>query len=175
MIGFKLNKMLEFETSESLLSLVVFIAINLMAGIFRVLQSKPNISWYKTLKQPPLQPPSWLFGPVWIVLFIMIGVSGWRVYLKDELHGIAAAAYATQYVLNLMWTVIFFGGRHLFLAMINLCFWVISIVWTIAVFKLIDETAAYLLVPYLCWTCFAAFLGASVWWLNRDGAHQKAN
>lgn len=132
-------------------------------------------AWYRDLAKPPWRPPDWLFGPVWLVLYISIAVSGWLIWRQWGIDGVALAlgVFAVQLVLNALWSAIFFGLRRPDLAFIEvLCLWV-SIIATIAVFHPIDAAAAYLLIPYALWVSFAAILNYSIWRLNTEQASRS--
>jgi benzodiazapine receptor len=150
------------------LSIVAFgIAVLIAASSGAVFKAGP---WYEALAKPPWRPPGFLFGPVWLVLYIMIAISGWRVWDASptvEAALIPMIVYGIQLVLNGIWSAIFFGIKKPGLALFEMVFLWLSIVANIAVFATIDETAAWLLVPYLVWVSFAFVLNLSVWRLNR--------
>ena len=158
---------------EGLTSLCVFISINLFGGFLLGKATKSNIPWYNQLNQPSFRPPNWLFGPVWTVLYIMIAVAGWRVYMVEGLSSMAMAVYWVQLSLNFVWTLFFFVGRRLFVALLDIGILWLCIVWCVVVFRPVDVVAAYLLVPYLCWVSFATCLNAAVWWLNPRQEQKK--
>ncbi len=124
--------------------------------------------WYDSLDKPSWQPPSWLFGPVWSVLYIMIAVSGWLVWQERDMHlmTVPMVAYSIQLVLNFMWSALFFGARRMDYALFEVVLLWLSILATILVFLPISATAAYLLLPYLAWVSFAAFLNLTMLRLN---------
>jgi translocator protein len=128
---------------------------------------RPDV-WYRKLKKPSWRPPDWLFGPVWLVLYISIAVSGWLVWRQAGFDGAALAlsVYVLQLLLNGLWSVAFFGVRRPDLALLEiLCLW-LSIIATIALFHQIQSTAAYVLIPYVLWVTFAVALNFSIWRLN---------
>ncbi|WP_433826471.1 TspO/MBR family protein [Actinoplanes sp. CA-015351] len=120
---------------------------------------------YNSLNQPSWAPPSWLFGPVWTVLYAMIAMSGWLVWRRT---GWSAALnwYAAQLVLNAIWTPIFFGAGQYGLALIDIVVLWVLIVVTIWKFRPVSKVAAGLLVPYLGWVGFATALNAAIWSAN---------
>jgi benzodiazapine receptor len=120
---------------------------------------------YNTLEQPGWAPPSWLFGPVWTVLYAMIAISGWLVWRKVG-FGKEIAVYAGQLVLNALWTPLFFGGDLFGLAFADIVALWILIGVTIALFWRVSRTAAWLLVPYWAWVTFASALNFAIWQLN---------
>ncbi|MFN3232357.1 MAG: TspO/MBR family protein [Alphaproteobacteria bacterium] len=125
--------------------------------------------WYRDLNKPSWRPPDWLFGPVWLVLYIMIAVAGWRIWniAGWEVGAAALTVYGVQLALNALWSGIFFGLRRIGLAVLEIGGLWLAIAATIALFWPIDRTAAYLLVPYLMWASFAGVLNLTIWRLNR--------
>ena len=126
--------------------------------------------WYRALAKPCWRPPNWLFGPVWLVLYISIAVSGWLVWRDagPEVAGVALAIYALQLVLNGLWSVIFFGLHRPGLAFAEILCLLAAIVATIAAFYPLHPIAAYILIPYALWVGFAALLNYSIWRLNPE-------
>jgi tryptophan-rich sensory protein len=129
-------------------------------------------AWYETLRKPWWRPPNWLFAPAWTVLYIMIAVSGWLVWRKAGLAGAALplGLYAVQLLLNAAWSGFFFGLRRMDLALVDVGLLWLSILGLIALFSPIDSLAAWLLVPYLAWVSFAAFLNWTMLRLNPGAA-----
>ncbi|QQG41152.1 MAG: tryptophan-rich sensory protein [Candidatus Woesebacteria bacterium] len=129
-----------------------------------------DLSWYNTLNKPFFTPPSWLFGPAWTILYILIGVSAyliWKKGFKNNQVKEAFKIFTIQLILNLLWSPIFFGAKQIFLALIVIVIMWIFIFKTIKAFAKIDKTASYLLYPYLAWVSFATVLNFFVWMLNK--------
>lgn len=127
-------------------------------------------SWYRTLKKPDFNPPDWVFGPVWTVLYALMGVAASMVSDSDADQKAvrrAQAVFGAQLALNTGWTYLFFGRRSPLAALIEIVFLWAAIAATIALFARVSVPAALLLVPYLLWTSFAAVLNAAIWRLNR--------
>lgn len=124
-------------------------------------------TWYRTLEQPPLSPPSWVFGPVWTILFLLMGISLYLIWDNKKPHHKQKMEIITifciQLVLNFYWSVLFFGLKNVGAAFINIIILWISILATIIVFSLISKKAAYLLIPYLLWVSFATYLNWGYW------------
>ena len=120
---------------------------------------------YQNLDQPPWAPPSWLFGPVWTVLYAMIAVAGWLVWRRTGWNR-ALTVYAVQLVLNALWTPIFFGFGRYGLALVDIVAMWLLIGATIFLFRPISRAAAWLLVPYWAWVTFATALHAAIWHAN---------
>lgn len=124
--------------------------------------------WYDTLDKPFFTPPSWLFGPVWTLLYLAMAVSGWLVWRERGLTGARTAMvlFFAQLALNSLWSIVFFGLESPGLGLIEiLVLWAV-IFLTIRAFQPINRPAAILLIPYLAWVTFATFLNAGIWWLN---------
>ncbi|MEV6521191.1 TspO/MBR family protein [Longispora sp. NPDC051575] len=121
---------------------------------------------YATLDRPSWAPPAWLFGPVWTVLYVMIAVAGWLVWRRTGLTGPAMALFATQLVLNALWTPVFFGlGRYGLALIVIVAMWC-AIGVTVVLFRAVSRPAAALLLPYWAWVTFATALNAAIWWAN---------
>lgn len=121
--------------------------------------------WYATLAKPSWNPPNWLFGPVWTLLYIMIAVSGWLAWQQDG-KSLAMSLYALQLVLNAAWSWLFFGRHAIGLALVDIVLLLLAIVATIFLFWPLSRLAAGLLVPYALWVGFAMMLNAAIWRLN---------
>lgn len=124
--------------------------------------------FYAELVRPPWAPPGWLFGPVWTVLYALMGVSAWLVWRK---HGFASAQVAwgfflAQLVANALWSWLFFAWHQGALALADVVLLWGLIVATMVAFARLDKPAALLLVPYLVWVAFAAVLNLALWRLN---------
>lgn len=124
--------------------------------------------WYASIAKPSWNPPNWVFGPVWTTLYILIGVSAWRVwrvggFARDRT---ALALFISQWLLNFGWSGCFFGLHAPGLALVEIaCLWLL-IVATIIRFCRHDRAAAIMLSPYLAWVSFACVLNAALWRLN---------
>jgi tryptophan-rich sensory protein len=150
--------------------LILCLAIPLIIGIAGSLITMPEIGgWYTALHKPWFNPPSWIFGPVWILLYILMGVSLWLI-VRDEYESRpvrqAVILFAIQLIANLLWSVLFFGMHLIFAALLGVIVLFILIAATIIAFRRISSTAGWLLVPYLCWTAFASLLTGMIWILN---------
>jgi translocator protein len=151
-------------------ALLLFIAITFgAAGIGGLATNSSVGTWYPTLTKPSWNPPSWVFGPVWSTLYVMMAVAAWRVSARTEHPGRRSALvwFFVQLALNALWSCLFFGLRNP-----GLAFAEVLVLWTTLVvvlikFARIDRLAAILWVPYLAWVSFASVLNGTVWWLNR--------
>jgi translocator protein len=129
-------------------------------------------AWYESLRKPWWRPPNWLFGPAWTVLYLMIAASGWLVWREAGLAGagLPLALYAVHLLINAAWSGFFFGMRRMDLALVDVALLWLSIAGMIRLFHPISTTAAWLLVPYLGWVSFAAYLNLTMLRLNPRAA-----
>ena len=152
------------------LKLIVSIIIPQAAGLLGSIATTSSVrSWYPTLNKPVFNPPSWLFAPVWTLLFLLMGISLYLVWQKGvQTPGVKEALifFAVQLVLNILWSIFFFGLQSPLLGLIDIIPLVVLIYLTFVKFKQIDPTAGYLLLPYLAWTSFATILNLSLLILN---------
>lgn len=125
--------------------------------------------WYWALEKPFFQPPAWLFGPVWTVLYAMIGVAAflvWRQGFGQAAVRWALALFVIQLAFNLAWTPVFFGAQSVGGALLVILALLPLLVLTIRQFLQVDRLAGWLLIPYLAWVAFATILNFSIWVLN---------
>ncbi len=156
------------QKTRDIIALAGFLAASAVVALIGGAATAASVStWYPDLVKPPFNPPDWLFGPVWTVLYIMMAIAAWRVWRSGHSgRRRALTAYGVQLVLNLAWSLIFFGLRQPGLALIDIVLLVAMVGLTIRLFHPIDRIAALLLVPYLAWIGFATILNAAIWWLN---------
>jgi len=158
-------------TKFNLLKLIFSILICQAAGIIGSFFTTSSISsWYSTINKPSFNPPNWIFGPVWITLYIMMGISLFLVWQKGDLHGVsvkkALIFFGIQLALNSLWSIIFFGLHSPMAAFLEIVVLWVFILLTILEFWKISPLAGWLLVPYLFWVTFASILNFSIWRLN---------
>lgn len=157
----KLNNFLKFVVSITAPLLAGFV------GSFFTFSSIEN--WYVYLNKPALNPPSWVFSPVWTVLYILMGIGlflVWKRGFDRKDIKIAMSVFGVQLVLNTLWSIIFFGTRNPGLAFVDILLLWVSILITTVLFFRISKIAAWLLVPYIVWVSFAAYLNYGIWILN---------
>ena len=147
------------------LGLAAFGAAVVAAALVGVLGVSGTPAEYQSLEQPSWAPPSWLFGPVWTVLYAMIAVAGWLVWRRTG-WTTALTVYAVQLVLNALWTPIFFGFGRYGLALVDIAVLWVLIGVTIWLFRPVSRVAAALLLPYWAWVTFATALNAFIWNAN---------
>lgn len=122
--------------------------------------------WYTLLVAPLGTPPNWLFGPVWTTLYITLGVAAWLVWLRPGSYA-ALRLWGWQLAANAAWPAAFFGLRSPGLGLLVIAVMLGSTGATIYAFHRRRRLAAWLLLPYLAWLSYAAYLNAGFWWLNR--------
>lgn len=157
--------------SGSVFKFVVSLSVVFLAAAISSLamRSSETWDWYNQLNKPSFMPPSWLFGPVWTILYILIASAGflvWEKGLQDKKVKIALLVFLVQLVLNVLWTPLFFGMKLLLIALIEIVILWITIAITIVLFRKISLTASVFMLPYLLWVSFAVLLNASIYNLN---------
>jgi len=154
--------------------LLAAVAICQGAGAIGGLATASSVrTWYPTLRKSSLNPPPWVFGPAWTALYTLMGFALYRTWMRSRRAEMTEdrasfAPFWTQLGLNAAWSIVFFGLRRPFGALVTLVALHASILATMRSFGRVDRTAALLLLPYAVWVAFAGYLNASVWWLNRD-------
>lgn len=126
-------------------------------------------TWYATLNKPSFSPPNWLFGPVWTLLYALMGISFfliWSKGWKKKKVQKAGKIFFIQLALNFFWSLLFFGLRSPLLGLLNIIPLWFFIAFTIQQFYPLSKTAAYLLIPYLLWVSFASILNTALFLLN---------
>ena len=146
------------------LSLVVFVVLVLGGGLLIGYATLPG-EWYALLAKPPFNPPNWVFGPVWSLLYILIAIAGWRTW-RLQPESAAMKAWVAQLVLNFLWSPTFFGAKLTGLALVVIVLLLASILLFIARVWASDRLSGWLFVPYAAWVAFATLLNASIVWLN---------
>jgi translocator protein len=126
----------------------------------------PPGAWYDGLVKPSWNPPSWLFGPVWTVLYLAMAVAAWMVWKRHGWRGPALPMWCVQLALNAAWSWLFFGLHRPAWAFAEIVVLWLAIAVTLNLFWRIRTTAGWLLVPYLAWVTFAALLNWTLWRLN---------
>jgi tryptophan-rich sensory protein len=127
--------------------------------------SFPPGEWYAGLTKPAFNPPNWLFGPVWTMLYVMIAIAGWRSYLRER-FGLSMKLWIAQLFLNWAWTPVFFGAHLLWAALLVVLAMAAAILAFIVQTWPRDRLSAVLMLPYLAWVSFASLLNLSLAWLN---------
>lgn len=150
--------------------LIIAILIPLIVGFTSGFFTAGNVTgWYQTIQKPSWNPPSWIFGPVWTTLYILMGIAlflVWRSDAADSVKRTAIILFAAQLVFNFFWSLIFFEMHQPGWAFAEIVIMWILILLTIFSFGKISSLAAWLLVPYISWVSFASILNYTIWRLN---------
>lgn len=150
------------------LALISFVAIALLAG-FVGSQFEPGV-WYAIIEKPTWTPPDWVFAPVWIALYVLMGLAAWLVWLARGWHG-THWLYVGQLVLNAAWSWLFFGLHRTGWALGELVLLWILVLAMMAGFWRVRPAAGALIAPYWIWLTYAGALNYGIWVLNEGGLH----
>jgi tryptophan-rich sensory protein len=150
------------------LSLAGWLGLTLATGVVGAIGSRDAPTFYQQLSRPPWAPPAWIFGPVWTVLFFLMGFAAWLVWRRRKAQHVRVplTLFVVQLVLNALWSWMFFEWRAGGSSVIEvLALWA-GVAATLVTFWRVRTAAGALLIPYLAWVTFAAMLTASVWRRN---------
>ncbi len=150
------------------MKLILSLILPQLAGAIGALFTVKAIpTWYATLNKPSFSPPDWLFGSVWLILYLMMGVALYLNWIKKSKQAKCnVRLFFIHLFFNLIWTPIFFGAKNLFLALIIIIIiWVLIVVMIFKFWK-VNKVSSLLLIPYLLWVTFATLLNYSIWKLN---------
>jgi translocator protein len=149
-----------------IIALIIPLAVGGISGFFTA-SSVDN--WYQTVNKPSWNPPNWVFGPVWITLYVLMGIAlylVWKSGADESVKKTAIILFAVQLGLNFFWSFIFFNQHQIGWALAEIIAMWIMILLTIFAFARANNTAAWLLVPYISWVSFATILNYTIWKLN---------
>ncbi len=153
-----------------IVKIIISVIICLTIGFVSGMSTTDAISnWYVNINKPSFNPPNWIFGPVWSILYTMMGVAAgliWHEGLERKEVKFALGIFAVQIVLNALWSTLFFGMENPQLAFFEILLLLVMIIFTIVKFRQIKPIAGSLLIPYLLWVSFATILNFSIWQLN---------
>lgn len=151
-------------------ALIVALIIPLLVGGISAVLSGKGMAAYGSMSKPPLSPPAWLFPIAWTILYLMMGLASYFIFVSEDSSGSKMSAliiYCVQLVMNFMWSLIFFNWEHYMFAFI----WLI-VMWGLVIlcailFREISRLASYLMIPYILWLTFAAYLNMGAYLLNQ--------
>lgn len=154
------------NTLKCILSIIICELAGII-GTFFTVSAIPT--WYMTLARPALNPPSWVFGPVWTILYALMGIAAFLIWKKGlgrpDVRK-ALSVFGLQLILNALWSIVFFGLHSPLWAFVNIIALWLAIIWTMVLFYKLSRPATWLLLPYILWVSFAAYLNYSIWILN---------
>lgn len=154
--------MLKNKFVSLFLFLITTFSASFIGGITTFKFKEP---WYSTLVKPSFNPPDWVFGPVWTILYILMAIAIWNVWIKSKNINVVYL-YFIHLFFNTTWSVVFFGFNQIELALINLIVLILFIVILFRKYKVISKLSAYLMIPYFLWCCFAFLLNLNLIMLN---------
>ena len=160
--------MLKSKNSIIWLPIFIIITLSIGSGLGSYFTFMSVETWYQTLNKPSFNPPDWVFGPVWTILYIMMGTSIWMVWKSEDnkIRSLAVKLFWLQLFFNVFWTYLFFGIQKIGLGLIEIIFLSVLIILNINYFLKINKIAGYLLIPYLLWVLYASLLNYNLWILN---------
>ena len=154
--------MLKNKFVSLFLFLITTFSASFIGGITTFKFKEP---WYSTLVKPSFNPPDWVFGPVWTILYILMAIAIWNVWIKSKNINLVYL-YFIHLFFNTTWSVVFFGFNQIELALINLIVLILFIVFLFRKYMVISKLSAYLMIPYILWCCFAFLLNLNLMMLN---------
>jgi benzodiazapine receptor len=156
--------------TKKIIKLVISLALPQIVGLLGSLVTAPQIAtWYTQLNKPFFNPPNWIFSPVWITLFVLIGMAMYLIWEKgwdQRAVKVALIIFWGQLLLNLFWSILFFGQRSPHLAFIEIIILWVFIWFNLIIFYKLNKVAGWLFLPYLLWVSFAVVLNFSLWQIN---------
>ena len=156
-----------FMLKNKFLSFTLFLTITFSASIIgRLTTFSSKEPWYSQLEKSNFNPPDWIFAPVWTTLYFMMTLAVWIFWHSKNRDTNTIYIYFIHILLNTTWSIVFFAMHNIFLALINLMILVLLIIVLTLRFKRVNNVSAYLMIPYLLWSCYALFLNLNLYLLN---------
>ena len=156
-----------FMLKNKFLSFALFLTITFSASIIgRLTTFSSKEPWYSQLEKSNFNPPDWIFAPVWTTLYFMMTLAVWIFWHSKNRDTNTIYIYFIHILLNTTWSIVFFAMHNIFLALINLMILVLLIIVLTLRFKRVNNVSAYLMIPYLLWSCYALFLNFNLYLLN---------
>lgn len=156
------------KSRKNIETLIIAILIPIAVGSISALFTNNVPTTYNQLNLPTFSPPSYVFPIVWLILYILMGISSYLIYITaNQYRMVALRIYVLQLIFNFFWSIIFFGLNMYLFAFVWLWCLIMIIILMILIFYQVNPIAAYLQIPYLIWALFAAYLNFSIIMLNK--------
>ena len=153
-------------TKNKYLSLGLILLVTFLAsGIGSFVTSSFKEPWYSEILLPTFNPPSWVFGPVWTTLYILMSLAAWLAWKQTSDKKILQI-YFIHLFFNSLWSIIFFGFHQIFIALIDLGIIIIFIIWLMKIYYQVNKISFLLMIPYLLWSSYALMLNVAIFYLN---------
>ena len=153
-------------TKNKYLSLALILIVTFLAsGIGSFVTSSFKEPWYSEIVLPSFNPPSWVFGPVWTILYIFMSIAAWEAWKKTSDKKVLKI-YFMHIFFNSIWSVIFFGFHQILIALIDLVIILIFIILLMKIYFQVNKTSFLLMIPYLLWSSYALILNGTIFYLN---------
>ena len=167
-IIFATLEIMKLKVKSPYLLIFSFTAVIITEVISSLISAHSLTTWYQFLHKPSLVPPGFVFGIVWGILYLLMGLSVYLAWRRDKTKSKwAIRTFFLQLILNLFWSIYFFGFQSILLGLVDILLLLASIMWTMVLFYKFSKTAVYLLVPYFLWVCFATYLNYQFLLLNK--------
>ncbi len=145
-----------------IISIIIFLGLGVASGYFT-----QTDGWFETIHKPSWNPPNWIFGPVWTILYILMGIAFGIIWNSDHRYKrIAILIFGIQFIVNLSWSYVFFNQHLLLIAFLEIIFMIICTTISVFLFYKINRIASFLIIPYLMWICFASYLNYTISIMN---------
>lgn len=150
------------------LLLIGLILLCNLIGSLGAIWTSSDSAWYKGIDKPKFNPPSWVFGPVWTLIFSLMGIALYFVWISpsSQIKNIALIFFGVQFLFNILWSYLFFGAHNPLFSFIEILFLLLSIIFTGIYFFRVNSFSGYLIIPYFLWVSFASILNYFLWRLN---------
>ena len=155
-----------FQSRVIMTTLIWVLVCLLLGSLVGILANSGNTQWYQSLNRPVFAPPSWLFGPVWTLLYIMIGCAGSYLWLNRDQQTLLFTLFMLQLLLNYAWSFIFFRAHAMGFAVIEIVLLLATIIAIMILAFTHHRAVTWLMLPYACWVAFASVLNFSFWLIN---------
>ncbi len=155
--------MVNNKISSFVVLAIITYSASFVGGIVTYSSKEP---WYSSLVKSNLNPPDWIFAPVWTTLYLFMTIAIWLAWHKNRRNVNLIYYYLIHLLFNTTWSIVFFFFHNIFLALINLIILILFIIFLMLKYKKVSQLSYYLMIPYLLWCCYALILNLSLFILN---------